>query len=425
VSRTPRRPAASAGLFRALFPATVAVFSHSFFTRQRLPFFVRFSAEVAANVHNSAPFRFVVAATCGPRAAAGSARVADASLSQLPQKGRRRLFARFCASCRRHYQRAAAVSCRGGGRRPRYRLRFAPALRAEIQRGSSVQQSHTLLLLYSPIFVLAAANQQQRCAACCGSGCLRLLRCRWLADTSHPSVFSHTQNPPPQKEAGSSWIANAIDACCVAARSALRVSAPVAMAAANGARPAAPVRLFRCRLDRGPTTCLHLAAWVAWFAHATAPAGMAAPTPSGPPHRLTFGAGSIERTTRSMSLMGSTGEPTRHVCRHGFANGVSRAPSARFWCGGENAKHPHAVTCAGAGCRERQCLFCLLASAGSAGRCRKSISRRQPLSRRPPLCVPCGYCLRQTPSVPPIGYRERLRSPATGSGAVVRIVGLI
>jgi hypothetical protein len=27
------------------------------------------------------------------------------------------------------------------------------------------------------------------------------------------------------------------------------------------------------------------------------------------------------------------------------------------------------------------------------------------LSRRPPLRVPSGYCLRQTPSVPPIGYR--------------------
>jgi hypothetical protein len=63
------------------------------------------------------------------------------------------------------------------------------------------------------------------------------------------------------------------------------------------------------------------------------PAGMATPTPSGPPHRLTFRAGSIERTTRSMSRIGSTGEPTRHVCRHGFANGVSRAPSARLSCG--------------------------------------------------------------------------------------------
>ena len=154
------------------------------------------------------------------------------------------------------------------------------------------------------------------------------------------------------------------------------------------------------------------------------PAGMAAPTPSGPPHRLTFGAGSIERTTRSMSRMGSTGEPTWHVCRHGFANGVSRAPSARFWCGALYAKHPHDVTCAGADCRERRCLFCLRGPAACLRGCRKSILRRRPLSRRPPLCGPCGYCLRQTPSVPPIGYREGLRSSATGSGAVERIVGL-
>ena len=280
----------------------------------------------------SAPSRFVVAVTCGPRAAAGSARVADASLSQLPQKGRRRLFARFCASCRRHYQRAAAVSYRGGGRRPRYRLRFAPALRAEIQRGSSVQQSHTLLLLYSPIFVLAAATERRGDARLARCGLPPLVATSWACAISPTTVcFTHTE-PTPQKKAGSSWIAGAIDACCVSARAALRVSAPVAMAAANGARPAAPVRLFRCRLDRGPTTCLHLAAWVAWFAHATAPAGMAAPTPSGPPHRLTFRAGSTERTARSMSRMGSTGEPTRHVCRHGVANGVSRAPSARFWC---------------------------------------------------------------------------------------------
>jgi hypothetical protein len=104
------------------------------------------------------------------------------------------------------------------------------------------------------------------------------------------------------------------------------------------------------------------------------------------------------------------------------ANSVSRVSSARFWCGGVNAKHPHDVTCAGAGCRERQCLFCLLASAGSAGRCRKSISRRQPLSRRPPLCGPCGYCLRQTPSVPPIGYPLTTQAQRLRSSLLQRIV---
>ncbi len=39
------------------------------------------------------------------------------------------------------------------------------------------------------------------------------------------------------------------------------------MAAANGVRPAASVRLFCARLDRGDTACLRLAAWVALFAH--------------------------------------------------------------------------------------------------------------------------------------------------------------
>jgi hypothetical protein len=237
-------------------------------------------------------------------------------------------------------------------------------------------------------------------------------------------VFTHTE-PTPKQKAGSSWIANAIGACCVSARAALRVSAPVAMAAANGARPAAPVRFFRCRLDRGDTTCLHLAAWVALFAHA--PVLLAWLRQRHQARRigsLLVQAPSSGRHAPCRGL-GRRASPRGTSAAMAAANSVSRAPSARFWCGGVNAKHPHDVTCAGAGCRERQCLFCLLASAGSAGRCRESISRRQPLSRRPPLCGPCGYCLRQTPSVPPIGYRERLRSPATGSGAVARIVGLI
>jgi hypothetical protein len=239
------------------------------------------------------------------------------------------------------------VSCRGGGLRRSHRLRWvaflrlrcerigflsryrwslsrhpAPPLRGEIQSATCVDSPHRAR---SPhvvpcIHLCAAPCRRQTCRVEA-----RLERCGTpppvamsLACAISPTTvcFTHTE-PTPQKKAGSSWTAGAVGACCVSARAALRVSAPVAMAAANGARPAAPVRLFRCRLDRGPTTCLHLAAWVAWFAHATAPAGMAAPTPSGPPHRLTFRAGSIERTTRSMSRMGSTGEPTRHVCRYG------------------------------------------------------------------------------------------------------------
>ena len=57
------------------------------------------------------------------------------------------------------------------------------------------------------------------------------------------------------------------------------------MAAANGARPAAPARSCCWWLHRADDT-LHVADRIAWFAHATAPAGMAVPTPSGPPHRL-------------------------------------------------------------------------------------------------------------------------------------------
>ena len=108
----------------------------------------------------------------------------------------------------------------------------------------------------------------RRSAACAlrvAAVCSHVARLRY---NPHQVCFTHTQNPPHKQKAGSSWIAGAIGACCVSARAARRVSAPVAMAAANGARPAASVRLFRCRLDRGVTTCLHLAAWVALFAHA-------------------------------------------------------------------------------------------------------------------------------------------------------------
>ena len=52
-----------------------------------------------------------------------------------------------------------SASFSSGGLPPRYRLRCAPALRAEIQMASRAQQSCTLLLLYSPIFVLAAADR--------------------------------------------------------------------------------------------------------------------------------------------------------------------------------------------------------------------------------------------------------------------------
>jgi len=377
------------------------------------------------NLHQTRSFRSAVPATCEPRSAASSPRVADGSLGQLPQKGSRRLFARFCASCRRHYQRAAAVSCRGGGRRPRYRLRFAPALRDEIQRGSSVQQSHTLLLLYSPIFVLAAAAERRVDARLARCGLPPPVATSWAcAINTPPSVFN-TQNQPPNKRQ-SAVLSAARSALCALLNPRHTSRSPSQRAGRHGCRQRRPSRrlgsLVSLQARSRPYDMPPSRGVGRLVRPCDGPAGMATPTPSGLPHRLTFHAGSIERTTRSMSRMGSTGEPTRHVCRHGVANGVSRVSSARFWCGCVNTKHPHDVACAGAGCRERQCLFCLLASAGSAGRCRKSISRRQPLSRRPPLCGPCGYCLRQTPSVPPIGYRDGLRSAVEvgWSGAGVR-----
>jgi hypothetical protein len=191
------------------------------------------------------------------------------------------------------------VSCRGGGLRRSHRLRWvaflrlrcepigflsryrwslsrhpAPPLRGEIQSATCVDSPHRAR---SPhvvpcIHLCAAPCRRQTCRADA-----RLARCGTpppvamsLACAISPTTvcFTHT-DPPPQNHAGSSWFANAIDACCVSARAALRDSAPVAMAAANGARPAAPVRLCCSWLDRGPTTCLHLAERVAWFAHAT------------------------------------------------------------------------------------------------------------------------------------------------------------
>jgi len=151
------------------------------------------------------------------------------------------------------------------------------------------------------------------------------------------------------------------------------------MAAANGARPAASVRLFRCRLDRGHTTCLHLPAWVAWFAHATVLLAWLRQRHQACRIGSLFVQAPSSGRRAPCRGSGRRASPRGTSAAMAAANSVSRAPSARFWRGGVNAKHPHDVTCAGAGCRERQCLFCLLASAGSAGRCRKSISRRQPL----------------------------------------------
>ena len=354
MSHTSRRPATSAGLFRGRF-------------RQRLPF-LPVPAGVAGNGHNSAPSRFVVAVTCGTRAAAGSARVADASLGQLAQEGSRRLWPASAPP---------AVGTTSGRRRCRVEAARHPRRKAA-PCTKCAAELHTFGPLCRLTFVFAPPNGSSAArpaAALAASAC-----CDVVGSPIPPTpvCFTHTE-PTPQTK-GRQQLDRWRD------RRLLRVGtsrSPSQRAGRHGCRQRRPARrlgsLVLCvapiEADDGPPS-----RGAGRFVRPCAgPAGMAAPTPSGSPHRLTFGAGSIERTPRSMSRMGSTGKLTRHVCRHGFANGVSRAPSARFWCGGVNAKHPHDVTCAGADCRERRCLFCLRGPAACLRGCRKSILRRRPL----------------------------------------------
>jgi hypothetical protein len=218
---------------------------------------------------------------------------------------------------------------------------FAPALRAEIQRGSSVQQSHTLLLLYSPIFVLAAAKQCRGEARLARCGLPPLVAKSWACAISPTQcVFTHTE-PTPKQKAGSSWIANAIDACCVSARAALRVSASAAMAlpTASATLPrfasfvSGSIEAIRhASISRRGSLCSPMRRLLlAWLS----------PMPSGPPHRLTFRAGSIERTTRSISRIRSMCEPTKHVCRYGCANSARRcAGRSAIACGKRLTSRP-------------------------------------------------------------------------------------
>ncbi len=178
--------------------------------------------------------------------------------------------------------RLSALPAGGGGVGSRRR----GILGVKRHNARSVQQSYT----HSGHCVALRSSLRRQTAAAL-RGLLRLglpppvamsLARRYLP----PQCVSHTQNPPHKQKADSSWIAGAIGACCVSARTARRVSASVAMAAANGVRPAASVRLFRVRLDRGHTTCLHLAAWVDLLAHATRLPPWLSPTASAAPRRL-------------------------------------------------------------------------------------------------------------------------------------------
>ena len=248
----------------------------------------------------------------------------------------------------------------------------APPLRGEIQSATCVDSPHRAR---SPHVVpcihlcslLAAATERRVEARLERCGLPPLVATSWACAISPtPVCFTRTE-PTPQKKAGSSWIANAIDACCVSARTALRVSAPVAMAAANGARPAASVRLCCCRLDRGHTTCLHLAAWVALFAHASVLLAWL-------------------RQRHQARRIGSLFVQAPSSGRHAPCRGWGRRASPRSTSAAMAAPTVSAAP-------RRLAFHSLPFYQGGV------------LSRRPPLCKPFGYCLRQTPPVPPTGYR--------------------
>ena len=143
--------------------------------------------------------------------------------------------------------------------------------------------------IVSPYVRLCAAKQQQRCAACCGSGCLRLLRCRWLADTSHPSVFhTHRTHPTNKRQAAAGSLARSALAACR--------HEPLAESARRSPwlPPTAPVPL---------------------------------------PRFACFVAGSIEAIRHaSISRIGSLCSPMHRSCWHGCANAIRPAASAHFWC---------------------------------------------------------------------------------------------
>jgi len=232
--------------------------------------------------------------------------------------------------------------------------------------------------IVSPYVRLCAAKQQQRCAACCGSGCLRLLRCRWLADKSTHQCFQHTEPPNKQKAVSS------LERCALCALLNPRHE-PLSESARRSPwlPPTAPVPL---------------------------------------PRVACFISGSIEAIRHaSISRSGSLCSPMHRSGWHGYANAIRPAASAHFSCrlhreallsmsrNGRFARPrarlplwlaPTASAAlvgsllvrwpltrstrtrgcrAGADCRERRCLFCLWGLATSFRQCQKSISRRWPL----------------------------------------------
>jgi len=122
-------------------------------------------------------------------------------------------------------------------------------------------------------------------------GSRRLLQRVILAGKSTHQCFQHNRTHPSNKRQSASARALARRRFAESsARIALRVSAPVAVAGANSARPAATVRLSCCRLHRGLTTA-------------------------------------------SMSQCSSICSPMHRPCWRCFANAISAAASAYFSCG--------------------------------------------------------------------------------------------
>ena len=301
----------------------VAGFSWCLFTAVTVAVFLAVPAGVAGNGHNSAPSRFVVAVTRETRAAAGSARFADASLSQLAQEGSRRLWPASAPP---------AVGTTSGRRRCRVEAARHPRRKAA-QCSKCAAELHTFGPLCRLTFVFAPPNSSSAArpaAARAASAC-----CDVVGSPIPPTpvCFTHTEPTPPTK--GRQQLDRWRD------RRLLRVGtsrSPSQRAGRHGCRQRRPSRclgsLVLCqarsrRYDMPPSR------GVGRFVRpCIGPAGMAGANAIRPAASAHF-SGRLHRADATLHVAAwSLCSPTRHVCRHGFANGDSRPASARFWCGG-------------------------------------------------------------------------------------------
>ena len=154
-------------------------------------------------------------------------------------------------------------------------------------------------------------------------GCPRLLQRLWLADNSPAVCFSHAQTQPTNKgrqPAGS--LRDRRWAACRTSRSPSQRAGRHGVA--NGARPAASARLFCAWLRLRPTTGLHLADRVAWFAHEAPRPAWHSPTPSAPPHRLRLTLAQAPSSSFALHVAAWVDLLADEcVCRYGCANSVS------------------------------------------------------------------------------------------------------